>query len=100
MEKFQIVRFAYDMAYTIFFGLLFGNIISGLMIDAFTTLGEQMDELEKDKKNFCYICNISRERLQKNGQKFQTHIETHHLWNYIFYIIALEIKSPTDYTGL
>lgn len=43
MEKFEIVRFGYDMIYGIFFGLLFSNIISGLMLDAFGELGETAD---------------------------------------------------------
>lgn len=38
MSKFEIVRFLFDMIYIIFFGLLFGNIISGLMLDAFGEL--------------------------------------------------------------
>lgn len=59
------------MIYIIFFGLLFGNIISGLMLDAFGSLGEEMEKLDSDKKNYCYICNISRERIEKNGQKFE-----------------------------
>ncbi len=36
MEKFEIVRFSFDLIYGIFFGLLFGNIISTLMLDAFS----------------------------------------------------------------
>lgn len=32
---------------------------------------------------------------------FDDHIlKKHYLWNYIFYIIALEKKNETDYTGL
>jgi len=60
MSKFEIVRFIYDMIYITFFSLLFGNIISGFMLDAFGELGEQSDNLANDKKNFCYVCNISR----------------------------------------
>ncbi len=63
MTKFEIVRFVYDMIYITFFSLLFGNIISGFMLDAFGELGEASDNLSNDKENFCYICNISREKL-------------------------------------
>lgn len=38
MEKFEMVRFVYDMIYFIFFGLLFGNIVSGIILDAFAKL--------------------------------------------------------------
>ncbi len=51
------------MIYITFFGMLFGNIISGIMLDAFASLREQNDNLVADKKNQCYICNITREDL-------------------------------------
>lgn len=38
MDTFEMQRFIYDTIYAIFFGLLFGNIISGIMIDAFSEL--------------------------------------------------------------
>ena len=101
MEEFEMVRFLFDMIYSIFFGLLFGNIISGLMLDAFASLRETTETLADDKSNKCYMCNKSREKMEKTGERFDVHInEHHHLWNYIFYIIALEKKDQTDYTGL
>lgn len=51
------------MIYITFFGLLFGNIVQGIMLDAFAGLREKNDELNDDKKNKCYICNIPREVL-------------------------------------
>lgn len=60
METFEMERFIYDMIYLIFFGLLFGNIISGIMLDAFSGLREENENLRNDKKNYCYICNIPR----------------------------------------
>jgi inositol 1,4,5-triphosphate receptor type 1/inositol 1,4,5-triphosphate receptor type 3 len=58
-----MMRFIYDIIYFTFFEMLFGNIVSGLMLDAFSSLREAADELENDKKNKCYICDISRESL-------------------------------------
>lgn len=101
MESFEMVRFAYDMIYGIFFGILFGNIISGIMLDSFGALRERNNELMHDKENFCYICNISRETLEKNRVSFQDHIRgKHFLWNYVFFIYFLDNKSPTDYSGM
>ena len=55
-----MVRFVYDMIYVIFFGLLFGNIVGGLILDAFAQLRGGTEFLDDDKNNKCYICNISR----------------------------------------
>jgi hypothetical protein len=63
MEEFEIIRFLYDIIYLIFFDMLFSNIVSGLMLDAFSSLREEADNRDSDKENFCYICNISREAL-------------------------------------
>lgn len=60
VESFQIVRFATDLVYFIFFGLLFGNIISGIMIDTFAELRTRRDDMYDDKKNRCYICGKDR----------------------------------------
>ncbi len=60
MSEFEIMRFTYDMIYITFFGLLFGNIVSGIMLDAFGSLRTKNEEVLEDKKNKCYICNISR----------------------------------------
>ena len=101
METFEMERFIYDMIYLIFFGLLFGNIISGIMLDAFSGLREENENLRNDKKNYCYICNIPRQNLEKKKIRFKDHIvEKHLLWNYVFYIISLNCKNKTDYTGL
>jgi hypothetical protein len=41
MSTFEMMRFTYDMIYITFFGLLFGNIVSGIMLDAFGSLRTQ-----------------------------------------------------------
>lgn len=71
------------------------------MLDAFGNLREQNDNLKSDKENHCYICNVTRDDLEKKKLKFKDHItEKHFLWNYVFYIISLNSKSKQDFTGL
>lgn len=38
MSKWDPVKFILDMIYFVFFGLLFTNIVSGIMIDTFAEL--------------------------------------------------------------
>lgn len=40
--------------------MLFGNIISGIMIDTFAELRSQRETISFDKQNKCYICGIDR----------------------------------------
>ena len=101
MESFEVVRFTYDTIYGIFFGTMLANIISGIMLDAFSSLRDQTNELQYDKENMCYICNVTRETLEKQKKSFKEHINgAHFLWNYVFYVYYLDKKSPTDYSGL
>lgn len=44
------------------------------MLDAFGNLREQNDELKSDKENHCYICNVTRDVLEKKKIKFKDHI--------------------------
>ena len=60
VESFKPLRFVTDLIYFIFFGLLFGNIVSGIMIDTFAELRTKRDEMYDDKKNKCYICGKDR----------------------------------------
>ena len=80
---------------------MLANIISGIMLDAFGSLRDQTNELQRDKENFCYICNIERKTIEEKKGSFHAHINgPHHLWNYVFYVYYLDGKSPTDYSGL
>ena len=40
MDEFEIVRYLYDLVYFTFFEILFGSIVSSLMLDAFASLRE------------------------------------------------------------
>jgi inositol 1,4,5-triphosphate receptor type 1/inositol 1,4,5-triphosphate receptor type 3 len=73
MTQWDPLKFFFDMMYTVFFGLLFTNIISGIMIDTFAELRDQRQKIEDDMKNFCFICGIERATLEKNNISFEEH---------------------------
>jgi inositol 1,4,5-triphosphate receptor type 1/inositol 1,4,5-triphosphate receptor type 3 len=60
MEHWDPMKFMLDTVYYVFFGLLFTNIVSGIMIDTFAELRDMRQKIEDDKKNFCFICGIDR----------------------------------------
>jgi hypothetical protein len=63
MKKFHLLRFITDLIFFIFFGLLFENIVSGIMIDTFVELRNKRDQMHEDKKNKCYICGKDRGKV-------------------------------------
>jgi hypothetical protein len=52
--------------------------------------------------NVCYICNFERLIFDKDSEGgFDRHIQAdHNLWQYVFYIVHLNTKDSSDYTGI
>lgn len=97
----------YELIYSVFFGSLFGNVISGLMTDTFAELRARNNEIEKDENNFCYICGFTRYEIEKENKDklklraiFSEHKKKHNKWSYIFYVFELKKRDSTEYTGL
>jgi len=60
MTHWEMSTFFSDTLYFIFVSILFSNIISGIMTDTFAEMRDNRNFMETDKKNFCYICGITR----------------------------------------
>lgn len=72
-------------------------MFSGIIIDNFSALRENQEQLEEDKKNVCFICGLNRNFLNKlygNEEGYSEHIKLdHYYWNYLFLIINLLKKK-------
>jgi len=96
-------RFFFDDLAKIIPVLLIINMVAGIIIDKFGDLKEILQFKMEDMTQFCYICGIDREKLDKSSsskQYFDTHIKRdHYMWNYVFYKAYLESKESTEYNG-
>ena len=84
---------SYEVLYSVFFGSLFGNIISGLMTDTFAELRDKENEIAQDENNFCYICGCSRFEIERENKEklklsdiYGRHTDKHNKWSYLFYL--------------
>jgi len=79
------------------------EIIAGIIIDTFAVLRQEMEKMKDDIENYCFICGIKKQTLDKKTDErrgFVYHIELeHNLWNYIYYILYLKHKEKTEYSG-
>mmetsp|Transcript_45259 Transcript_45259/g.117136 ORF Transcript_45259/g.117136 Transcript_45259/m.117136 type:complete len:150 (+) Transcript_45259:119-568(+) len=51
-------------------------------------------------RNRCFICDIDRAEFDRHGNGFEFHIkEEQNMWMYMYFIIYLQEKSSTEYTG-
>eukprot|EP00828_Plagiopyla_frontata_P009464 TRINITY_DN14881_c0_g1_i1.p3 TRINITY_DN14881_c0_g1~~TRINITY_DN14881_c0_g1_i1.p3 ORF type:complete len:201 (+),score=38.73 TRINITY_DN14881_c0_g1_i1:803-1405(+) len=93
----------FDFLFNFVIVILVTEIISGIIIDTFAVLREEEEKKKNDFENYCFICGIDRDTLDKksdNKKGFQYHISReHNMWNYLFYISYLKDKTKTEYTG-
>ena len=93
--------FIYMFSFHIIVILIMLNIVFGIIIDTFAQLRDEKRNIEHDQNNKCFICNLDRYIFDQDGNGFDDHCKNdHNMWNYIFYIIHLKLKDPTEYTGV
>ena len=92
-------RFFMDLSYFLVFRITLLNIILGTIIDAFAQMREKNKFRDADKRNKCLICSIERQVLDRaNG--FERHLEEdHNIWHYIYFLVHLKNKDPTEWNG-
>lgn len=93
-------RFFYDLSFFILISIIWLNIIFGIIVDTFAELRDQKNKKDFDIKNNCFICNKERSLFEKVGISFNKHAKKeHNPWNYLFFVIHLQLKDPNDYNG-
>jgi hypothetical protein len=53
-----MIRFLFDNLYFILLMIIMINIVSGIIIDTFGTLREELNEFNQDLANVCFICGF------------------------------------------
>ena len=76
------------------------NVIFGIIIDTFSELRSENLAKRHDMENTCFICGVDRFQLDTKGGGFVRHIkEDHNMWAYLYLIVHLREKDPTEYNG-
>ena len=97
--KMFVGKFFYDMTYLIFVIMIMGNVTFGLIVDTFGELRDESYNYENDKKNICFICQISRDGCLLKNIDFNSHIKNdHNLWNYVYFLVYLHLYNPNDFS--
>ena len=103
-DPHYLLRVAFDMLFFIIVGIILFNVITGLMVDTFSSLREEAaDRLDK-LTNECFVCGFTRTAYDDIGMPtptFDLHQAKHHyVWNYLFFIQHLNAKDETEYSGV
>ena len=77
------------------------NLFFGIIVDTFAALREKTYKIEEDKKNTCFICQITRDRAMNKNINFEKHIKNvHNIWNYVYFIAYLHINNEKNFKAL
>ena len=95
---FFLFRFFYDMLFFIIIILVLGNVFLGIIVDTFAELRDENTGKENDKKNICFICQLSRDACLTRNIDFNKHVANEHfLWNYVYFLTYLHVSNPNDF---
>ena len=77
------------------------NIINGIIVDTFQEQREEQNERNDAQLNKCYICNVERQTVEKEGDNFKYHNEVKHSYiNYFQYLLSIRKTNAQDLNSL
>ena len=96
-------RLAFDNLFNLILVILVLQIVSGIIIDTFSSMREDAENVEEDAKNNCFICGKTRDEIEKIEARqgaFEKHTTNlHNPWSYIYFMLYLQQKPDLDYTA-
>merc|ERR1712020_824958 len=93
-------RILYDMLFFFLVIIIVLNLIFGVIIDTFADLRAEKQEKEETLKNSCFICGLERKAFDNKNVTFEEHIRReHNMWHYLYFIVLIKVKDPTEFTG-
>jgi len=94
------MQFFFDYMYNLVVILILAAIISGIIIDTFATLREEMNERKTDQCDKCFICGINKSQMERQMLKFEDHVfQQHYMWSYARFLFYLEEAQDCDLNG-
>merc|ERR1712051_210752 len=93
-------RVIYDMLFFFLVIIIVLNLIFGVIIDTFADLRAEKQEKEETLKNSCFIRGLERKEFDNKNVTFEDHIRReHNMWHYLYFIVLIKVKDPTEFTG-
>lgn len=96
-------RYLLDISFTIIMVWLVFQLISGLIVDTFSSLRKSEEEFDEDCQHICFMCGLDRETIEKyylGKDGFNRHLEDHNVASYFSYVFYLKEKDPNELSGI
>jgi len=99
-EPLFVARVVYDLLFFFIVIIIVLNLIFGVIIDTFADLRSEKQQKELILKNTCFICGLNRAAFDNKTVSFEEHIKCeHNMWHYLYFIVLVKVKDPTEFTG-
>ncbi|EYC31372.1 hypothetical protein Y032_0004g2120 [Ancylostoma ceylanicum] len=99
-ENLFYYRIIYDLSFYVVLIVIVLNLVFGVIVDTFGDLRTEKNDKEDVLKNSCFICGLERGKFDNRSVTFEDHqAEEHNLWHYLYFIVWLQIKDETEFTG-
>ncbi|XP_021948195.1 inositol 1,4,5-trisphosphate receptor [Folsomia candida] len=99
-ESTYTARVIYDLLFYFVVIVIVLNLIFGVIIDTFADLRTEKQHREETLRNTCFICGLNRSNFDNKAVTFEHHIKReHNMWNYLYFMVLLKTKDPTEFTG-
>ncbi len=93
-------RVIYDLLFFFVVIIIVLNLIFGVIIDTFADLRSEKQQKEEILKNTCFICGLDRSQFDNKAVSFEDHVRhEHNMWHYLYFIVLIRVKDPTEFTG-
>lgn len=99
-EPLYFARVVYDLLFFFVVIIIVLNLIFGVIIDTFADLRSEKQQKDETLRNTCFICGLDRSAFDNKSVSFEEHIRCeHNLWHYLYFIVLVRVKDPTEFTG-
>lgn len=99
-EPLYFARVVYDLLFFFVVIIIVLNLIFGVIIDTFADLRSEKQQKEETLRNTCFVCGLDRASFDNKSVSFEEHIRCeHNLWHYLYFIVLVRVKDPTEFTG-
>ncbi|XP_037539386.1 inositol 1,4,5-trisphosphate receptor type 2 [Nematolebias whitei] len=100
LEPLFAARVVYDLLFFFIVIIIVLNLIFGVIIDTFADLRSEKQRKEEILKTTCFICGLERDKFDNKTVSFEEHIKSeHNMWHYLYFLVLVRVKDPTEYTG-
>jgi inositol 1,4,5-triphosphate receptor type 3 len=93
-------KVAFNVGFFFIMDIIFLNLIFGIIVDTFGELRDKTTKLDDDFENYCFICNLDRWVIHREGEEFDEHKKYHSVWSYVYYYFYLTKLTEKDMDGV